>query len=135
MRFLLDTNILLALYRGASRELVRSRLAGLGDGEAGTSVVVAHELYFGAAKSRRPDENRAHVALLLQDLPVLELSRNDAAVAGVIRAWLDAAGMRIGAYDVLLAGQAKARGLVLVTNNMRAFRRVEGLEVADWLGA
>ena len=94
---------------------------------------MAHELYFGAAWSARPEENRRQLAALLVDLEPLALTREDAEVAGEVRAALRRAGTLIGPYDMLIAGQALARGLVLVTNNGREFARVEELVVEDWL--
>ena len=133
MRFLLDTNILIALLHPERRQRVLRRLAGLPPSDVVTSAIAAHELYFGAAKSSRPAENRRRFDLLFRDLQPVELNREDAAAAGAIRAELRAAGTPIGSYDVLMAGQAKARGLTLVTNNTREFARVDGLDVVDWL--
>ena len=64
---------------------------------------------------------------------MLTFDPEDAREAGVVRATLDSAGTLIGAYDVLLAGQARRRGLTLVTGNVREFARVPGLEVENWL--
>lgn len=131
--YLLDTNILIALLHPERRAAILPRLRAHRPGEAVTSAVAAHELYFGAAKSRRPEENRRRFDRLFQDLLPLPFERDDARVAGEIRAALKATGTPIGSYDVLIAGQAKARGLVLVTNNTREFERVDGLRVVDWL--
>jgi len=66
--------------------------------------------------------------------PVLEFDQEDARQAGEIRAHLASKGTPIGPFDVLIAGQAKARNLTLVTHNTSEFRRVEGLRVEDWKG-
>ena len=66
--------------------------------------------------------------------PVLEFDQEDARQAGEIRAHLASKGTPIGPYDVLIAGQAKARNLTLVTHNTTEFQRVEGLRVEDWSG-
>jgi tRNA(fMet)-specific endonuclease VapC len=63
---------------------------------------------------------------------VLELDKEDSRRAGEIRAALAVAGQPIGPFDNLIAGQAVARGLVLVTNNLREFQRVPNLRVEDW---
>jgi tRNA(fMet)-specific endonuclease VapC len=63
---------------------------------------------------------------------VVEFDREDARKAGELRASLAASGTPIGPYDVLIAGQALARGLVLITHNMREFRRVPDLAIEDW---
>ena len=89
-----------------------------------------HELFFGAYKSRRQAQNLALLDAL--QLQVLEFDKEDARQAGEIRAALAAAGQPIGPYDVLVAGQARARGLILVTNDVREFARVDGLRYEDW---
>ena len=133
MRYLLDTNILIALLHPQRRQQVLRHLLALPPEDVGTSAIAAHELYFGAANSSRPDENRRRFDLLFQDLQPLEFNRDDAVTAGAIRADLKAVGTPIGPYDVLMAGQAKARALTLVTHNTREFTRIRGLEVVDWL--
>lgn len=77
--------------------------------------------------------NLETLRFLFADFPVLDFDRNDGLVAGEIRASLAAKGMPIGLYDVLIAGQAKARGLTLVTNNTAEFKRVDGLRSEDWM--
>lgn len=108
------------------------RLLAHQPGEVATSVIVAHELYSGAAHSSRPEDNRRRLELLFEDIEPLPFLREDAEKAGAIRARLRALGMSIGPCDVLIAGQALARGLTLVTGNSRKFVRVDGLMVTDW---
>ena len=130
MRYLLDTNAVIALLRG--HEGVLSRLRTHAPADFGLSVVVLHELTYGAAHSARPEANLARIdALRFERLP---LSAEDAAEAGHVRAALAKRGMPIGAYDVLIAGQARRRGITVVTRNRREFDRVEGLMVEDWEG-
>ena len=91
---------------------------------------MAYELYYGACKSRQARRN-----LELLDRMAFEIvpfDAGDARVAGAIRAELEAVGHPIGPYDLLIAGQARARALVLVTANSREFQRVDGLECEDW---
>lgn len=133
MRLLLDTNIVIALLNTRHREKVAERLAGEEPGSVVTSVIVAHELHFGAARSSRPDENRRRLDTVLAELPPLPLTFEDARCSGEIRARLARIGQPIGPYDVLIAGQAMARGMTLVTNNSREFARIEGLYWVDWL--
>jgi tRNA(fMet)-specific endonuclease VapC len=94
---------------------------------------VAHELWYGVAKSGREAQNANRLAAFLNGaVEVLEYSERDAQVAGEIRAELERQGRRIGDYDTLIAGQAVARGMVLVTANTREFERIRGLTVEDW---
>jgi tRNA(fMet)-specific endonuclease VapC len=129
VRYLLDTNALVQVLRGPGSS-VESRLRTLEPDDVGVSAVVMHELYYGAFRSERPESNLAVVEEI--GLTVVELAREDAREAGRLRATLAAAGLPIGPFDVLIAGQAVARGLTLVTRNTREFARVDGLAVQDW---
>jgi tRNA(fMet)-specific endonuclease VapC len=93
---------------------------------------VLTELLYGAAKSARPDANRREVESFAARLEVLPFDAQAAAHAGDIRATLERQGRSIGAYDVLIAGHARSRGLVVVTGNRGEFDRVEGLRCEDW---
>lgn len=128
MKYLLDTNAVIALMKGHPGFLARLREHRPRD--FGLPAIVMHELYYGACKGRRSVENLARVDAL--QFEVLEFDREDARQAGQLRAALSAAGTPIGAYDVLIAGQALARDLTLITPNASEFRRVPALRVADW---
>jgi tRNA(fMet)-specific endonuclease VapC len=129
--YLLDTNTIIALVANKSDAVFR-RIEQIGQGMVGICSIVAHELYFGAYKSQKVAHNLETLRLLLSDLVVLDFDREDARVAGEIRADLAAKGTPIGPYDVLIAGQARRREAVLVTNNLREFQRVKDLQVEDW---
>lgn len=131
IRHLLDTNAVIALIGKKSDRLVQ-RIFDSAPGSLAISPVVVHELYYGAYKSSRVEHNLETLRLLLADFAVLDFDQNDAVVSGAIRASLAMKGAPIGPYDVLIAGQAKARNLVLVTNNIRELERVDGLAVEDW---
>lgn len=96
--------------------------------------MVLYELLFGAERSARPVENRTAVERFAARLVVLPFDGAAAAHAANIRADLERRGASIGAYDLLIAGHARSRGLVVVTGNLREFGRVEGLRSEDWLG-
>lgn len=97
------------------------------------SSIVTHELYFGAHKSARVEASLKRLEALRFE--VLPFDFEDSKAAGEIRAKLHAAGTPIGPFDVLIAGQALCRGLVLVTANVREFRRVGGLQIEDWINS
>jgi tRNA(fMet)-specific endonuclease VapC len=130
IRYLLDTNIVIALLKSRHLQL-EERIRTQEAGAIATSSIVAFELYFGAFNSTRQAENLAVVGN--HRFPVLPFDENDAFRAGEVRASLKSRGTPIGPFDTLLAGQALTRGLVLVTNNVREFRRVPGLMIEDWL--
>ncbi len=127
----LDTNAVIALLNGKSAKLTQRLFAQVA-GAVALPTIVAHELYWGAFRSHRVRHNLENLRLLANELPFLNFDTDDARAAGEVRAGLAARGEPIGPYDVLIAGQAKARGLVLVTNNVKKFRRVDGLAVEDW---
>ena len=128
MKFLLDANAVIALLRADPAMLTKLRRHAPGD--FAIPAVVAHELYYGGFKSLRTDEHLARLDAL--QIEVLEFDKEDARRSGEVRARLAVAGTPIGPYDVLIAGQALARNLVLITHNTREFRRVPGLEFEDW---
>jgi len=129
MRYLLDANVVIALLNDvASKAAKRARRVKPGD--VAIPAIVAHELFYGAFKSQRADRNVALVDALR--FVVLDFDREDARRSGQIRALLAGKGMPIGPYDVLIAGQAIARSLTLVTHNTDEFRRVPGLRIEDW---
>jgi tRNA(fMet)-specific endonuclease VapC len=132
--YLLDTNVCIALINGTSSK-VRSRFAEAVRRKQmiATSSIVAHELWYGVAKSELVARNaRALAAFLSRELVMLDYTAEDARAAGEIRAELESRGQRIGEYDTLIAGQAFCRNLILVTANTREFARINGLIVEDW---
>lgn len=95
--------------------------------------IVVHELWFGVAKSQEVAANAHKLSsFLLTQVETLAFEDADAKTAGEIRADLAHLGTPIGPYDTLIAGQALARGLTLVTANTREFSRVDGLKLVDW---
>lgn len=114
---------------------VRTQLkAVIEDGESvAISAMVVFELRYGAERSAHPSRNHARIDVLLAGpLEVLPFTAEDAEAAGTIRACLAGQGTQIGPFDVLIAGQAKARDLPIVTANTREFERVPGLDVRNW---
>jgi tRNA(fMet)-specific endonuclease VapC len=129
MYYLLDTNAVIALLNDPTGT-VSQRLRQNDPADVGVSVVVMHELYYGAFKSQRRERNLALLDAL--HFEVVPMDMEDARHAGEIRALLAARGAPIGPYDILIAGQARARGLTLVTRNLREFTRVPGLSTENW---
>ncbi|MDE0698360.1 MAG: type II toxin-antitoxin system VapC family toxin, partial [Boseongicola sp.] len=99
------------------------------EGEIGIPTIVSHELYFGAYKSQKVSFNLETIRLLFRDFVVLPFDEEDSRQAGEIRAELNESGSPIGPYDVLIAGQARARDLILISNNVREFERVPDLQL------
>ncbi|MFK0380351.1 type II toxin-antitoxin system VapC family toxin [Pandoraea sp. NPDC090278] len=128
MIYLLDTNIVIAMLKGVPEVLFRLRAHS--PNAFALPSIVTHELYFGAYRGAQVEANLARVQGL--QLQVIPFDAEDAEHAGEIRAVMARAGSPVGAYDALIAGQARARQLVLITQNARVFARVPGLTVEDW---
>lgn len=134
MNYLLDTNACIALINGKP-VAVRSRFQKTvsAGSQVFVSSLVVFELRYGEAKSTRPEFNAQRVeAFLSGPINLLPFELDDSRDAGSIRASLELAGKHIGAYDVLLAGQAVHRQMTLVTANVSEFSRVRGLTWQDW---
>jgi len=130
LRYLLDTNLCIRVLRERPASL-RDRFNREADGLC-ISTIVLTELLHDAAKSARPDHNRREVESFAARLEVLAFDSDAAGHAADIRAALERDGLGIGGYDVLIAGHARSRGLIVVTSNLAEFRRVAGLRCEDW---
>jgi tRNA(fMet)-specific endonuclease VapC len=129
---MLDTDICIEALRRRSEPLL-GHLRGHEPGEVAVSAITEAELMFGALKSGAPERNAASVNAFLRPFVVLEFARRFVPVYATLRLDFERAGARIGALDLLIAAQAVALGLTVVTNNLREFRRVPGLRVENWL--
>jgi len=131
---LLDTNACIALINGTQAGVRRRfQRAVARDRAMLVSSIVAYELWYGVRRSQRKEANTQRLEVFLAGpLEWTPFDDDDARAAGDVRAELEAAGTPIGAYDVLLAGQARRRGATLVTSNVREFGRVAGLKWEDW---
>lgn len=100
--------------------------------ELAVSSITAGELFSGAHKSSRVEENLQAANLLLSGLEILAFDVEAARAYGLVRSRLERTGRRIGELDMLIAGHAIASDAVLITNNTREFSRVEDLTFEDW---
>jgi tRNA(fMet)-specific endonuclease VapC len=130
MRYLLDTNTCIAVMRNHPAAV--RRLEALSPGDCAISTIASYELYTGVEKCANPTKERAKVELLLKTVPLVPFDAAAALEAARVRALLETQGQPIGPYDVLLAGQALALTLILVSANTREFSRVPGLTVENW---
>jgi len=131
VRYLLDTNILSDLLRNPSGRAAR-RLAVVGEAVVCTSIVVACELRYGAAKKGSPQLSE-RVETLLESLEVLPLDKDSDRRYAEVRSHLDRLGTPIGPNDLLIAAHSLALDLILVTDNVEEFARVPGLSAENWL--
>lgn len=132
MSVLLDTNICIACLNRSSI-LVQESLERLRPEEVFVSAISIAELRFGAQKSQRQKENHRVLDIFTDTINVIEFDELSATTYGAIRMTLEAAGTPIGPLDTLIAAQALAHNLILVTNNTREFQRVPGLKIENWL--
>ncbi len=131
LRYMLDTDVCIRVLRdrpASARERFNQEARGLC-----ISSISLYELLYGAERSARPDHHRLEVERFAARLQVLPFDSDAAAHAADIRARLEEQGQPIGSYDVLIAGHARSRGLVVVSGNLREFSRVDGLRCEDWL--
>lgn len=131
MKYLLDTNILSELVRHPHGKIAQ-RIRSVGESQVGTSIIIAAELRFGAEKSGSY-RIRQHVDAILGAITILPLELPSDAHYARQRHRLERAGTPIGPNDLLIAAQALALQLVVVTANLREFERVEGLQIENWL--
>ncbi|MGD9617816.1 MAG: type II toxin-antitoxin system VapC family toxin [Alphaproteobacteria bacterium] len=131
-RYMLDTNI--CIYVLQDRPLgLRERFDKLVD-ELSISVITLGEMLYGAEHSARRSENLRTIEQFTARLDVLPFTEDAAAHYGQIRAALRRAGRPAGVHDMLIGGHARSEGLILVTNNVREFARMPGLQVENWVG-
>jgi tRNA(fMet)-specific endonuclease VapC len=129
--FLLDTNACIRILNGTSKKLVK-QLARHDPSEILLASVVKAELWFGARKSRKVDQNLELLQRVFAPLAVAPFDDECAEHYGLLRADLERAGTPIGPNDLLIAATARAHDAVLVTANVAEFQRVVGLRVVNW---
>jgi tRNA(fMet)-specific endonuclease VapC len=133
VNYLLDTSICVQIMSEKFRKQHERLIATSLSASLYISTVVLFELEYGNAKSQVPLKSGLRLRRLLSEpIEVLPFNEGDAVSAGSVRAMLEARKQPIGPYDTLIAGQALARGLTLVTANQREFARVDGLLWEDW---
>ena len=130
MRYLLDTNVCIAAMR--KQPQVVSRMAQLLPTDCGISAVSTFEILTGVAKCSNPAGERSKVEALLKIVDELPFDAAAATNAALTRAQLESQGLTIGPFDLLIAGHALSRGLILVTNNWSEFQRVPRLLLENW---
>ena len=129
MIYLLDANAVISVLNAVDSPVSRSARRHA-PRDIGISAIAVYELFYGAFRSQRVERNVALVDSL--HFEIVAFGKEDSRSAGEVRAHLAVRGALIGPYDILIAGQARARDLILVTHNTREFGRVPGLQIEDW---
>jgi tRNA(fMet)-specific endonuclease VapC len=130
--YILDTDICSYLMKRSQPALIE-RVKAFAPRDLKISVITLFELEYGIQRSDRRDVLRRVVRAFLENVELLDWSESAAREAGAVRAELAAAGSPIGAYDLQIAGHARSLDATLVTNNVREFSRVSGLQLEDWM--
>jgi len=131
LKYMLDTNIVIYTIKNKP-QIVREAFKAH-YGQICISTVTLMELVYGAEKSASPERNLADIEGLAARLDVLDYDDIAATHTGQVRAELARAGKPIGPYDQMIAGHARSRGLIIVTNNEKEFNRVPGTRVENWV--
>lgn len=131
MRYLLDTNILIAISK--NNPSLYGWLQRCPASSIVLSAIVLAELEYGIAKSAKPAHNRRVFDAITKSFSVLGFEAAASRQYGLVRADLERRGRLIGPYDMMIAAHALALGLTVVTDNVDEFSRVEGLKVENWL--
>lgn len=131
LKYLLDTNIVIYTIKRKPPEVKQAFIQH--SDQLAMSSITLMELIYGAEKSSAPEKNLTVVEGFAARVEVLDFDTEAAAHAGQIRAELAKKGTPIGPYDQMIAGHARSRGLVLVSNNLKEFERVDGLRLENWV--
>ncbi len=132
MKYLLDTNTCIYVIKKEPTSVVQ-RLRSQRTEDVAVSTVTVAELEYGVHKSRHRDCNRIARLQFLVPLEILGFDQKAAGHYGEIRAKLEKTGTPIGPLDALIGAQARAHGLILVTNNTGEFSRIAGLQIENWV--
>lgn len=131
MKYMLDTNICIYAIKHKPDTVIRNFLSHDPE-ELCISAITYAELMHGVEKSMAAERNRIAVSLFLSPITILQFDERAAEEYGRIKAELEKKGILIGSMDMLIAGHAKSRGLIIVTNNTGQFSCFAGLTVEDW---
>jgi tRNA(fMet)-specific endonuclease VapC len=132
MKYLLDTNICVALIRQKPKDLIK-QITSYKPGDIGISTITIAELIHGAQKSTRKEQNMTALDQFLLPLEIADFDQSAAVVYGHIRTYLENKGTPIGSMDMLIAAHALSLDVALVTNNTREFKSVPSLKIEDWM--
>ncbi|HOK92782.1 MAG TPA: type II toxin-antitoxin system VapC family toxin [Spirochaetota bacterium] len=130
--YLLDTNICIYIIKKKPSDVLKT-LKKKSKNDIYISSITIAELEYGVAKSQFPEKNKIALIEFLSIFNILPFDDTDAVNFGIIKLELEKKGKIIGPIDLLLAAQAKTKKLILVTNNVKEFERIEGLKIENWV--
>lgn len=132
MRYMLDTNICICLIKNRPESVI-GELRKHKPEEICISSVTYAELSYGVEKSKFPGRNRIALVILLSNIEILPFGSRAGDCCGRVRSELERNGTPIGALDMMIAGHAISENCTLVTNNLREFEKVQGLNAENWV--
>lgn len=132
MSYMLDTNICIYVIKNKPQSVIKHFLSHDPD-ELCISSITFSELVYGVEKSQAVEKNRLALSLFLSNIAILPFDQQAAIEYGNIRATLEKQGTPIGGMDMLIAGHARSKDLILVTNNTKEFTRVPDLTLENWI--
>jgi predicted nucleic acid-binding protein len=128
--YLLDTDTVIYSLKG--EPAVKKNLRDHFHDPMRMSVITLMELYYGAHKSLKIASNLAKIKTLELSFEIISISEESAEIFGMTKAQLEKAGSPLDDFDLIIASSALSNNLVLVTNNVRHFQRIEGLKLTNW---
>ena len=131
--YLLDTDTVIYVLKGNAA--VKANLRHHYSSPMHLSVITLMELYYGAYKSQKVAGNLAKIKVLESSMSIFPLDKEVAEIFGLQKSWLQKNGLPLDDFDLAIASTALAYNLVLVTNNVRHFQRIDGLKVENWTQA
>lgn len=129
---MVDTNICIYLIKNKS-EMLLQRIELQNTKNIGVSAISVAELEYGISKSLYPEKNRTALIEFLSSFEIIPFTDLDAEAFGNIRVYLNKRGTPIGPYDLQIAAQCISRDLILITNNVKEFKRVLNLKIEKWV--
>ena len=128
MKYLLDTNVIIDYLRGKKK--IEAKFLEQG---SAISIITRAELYYGAYKSKAPEENLKKIKSMLQELTIetINLNENILNIYGQLKAGLEEKGKKLDEFDLLIAASALSDNLILITRNKKHFQRIPQLKLRD----
>lgn len=132
MKYMLDTNICIYMIKQKPRQVIE-KLKSMNKSDLCISSITYSELLYGVEKSLNVAKNLLALTMFLSNIEILPYDENASLDYGFIRANLEKKGKPIGPLDLLIAAHAKSLKMTLVTNNVKEFERVKGLDIENWI--
>ena len=131
LKYLLDTNIVIYVLKRRPKEVLE--IFNTNASRMAVSSITLSELIYGAEKSPNVDKNLEAIEEFVSHLDVLPYDAKASQHYGQVKVALEKKGEIIGENDIHIAAHAISQGLILVTNNLREFKRVPNLAIENWV--